>query len=460
MMMMTLLSAKYCSSFSRSNITPRNFRQVTLRQSSSSSTDEGYCWQKLNYKLFSSIQRPGDQPIKYKKSDFDVKSIPDLLQVSSPTQPSPVHKVQIKGKSVYIKRDDLIRLEGSGISGNKARKFYALNQIPAEIFPNTLVSYGGPQGNAMVALAAIVASKNRQITEGETKKRFVYYTKQLPKFLRQNPVGNFYRAKSLDTDFMPISNDQYRQCFGGDSGGSTDAPAGLDPPGPDSAWIPQGGASGVALEGAKLLALEVVLFWQLHGNGRPLSVFVPGGTCTTAYLLHQELQILLKEDCFSKLEIRVVVIPCCGDQGYAARQMMSMADKTRTTTTVPSTTADIPKVLPPSPDFYLQENKSSKGYFRFAAPHPEILKTYREMLDDYGVSVDLLYGAPSWSILLRHWDDLEDSEIMYIHSGGLEGINSQMMRYRHKGMIKGKDVQHPKRKKDTKELMEASAIED
>ena len=89
------------------------------------------------------------------------------------------------------------------------------------------------------------------------------------------------------------------------------------------------------------------------------------------------------------------------------------------------------------------------------------------MKDDHQVVLDLLYGAPSWTIMLRHWRagttmrsrvENEDStfdplaplgerEIMYIHTGGLEGINSQLLRYKYKGLIETEDVQLPGRKR-------------
>lgn len=41
----------------------------------------------------------------------------------------------------YVK----MRLSGSGLSGNKARKLYALNKIPEESFPKLVASHGGLQ---------------------------------------------------------------------------------------------------------------------------------------------------------------------------------------------------------------------------------------------------------------------------------------------------------------------------
>lgn len=227
--------------------------------------------------------------------------------------------------------------------------------------------------------------------------------------------------------------------------------------------IPQGGASGFAVPGCRLLANEIVLFWAANGEGRPLTVFVPGGTCSTAVMLHREIRRMTtsstsSEEVIATMDIQVVVIPCVGDDGYAERQMMSLNMETGGS----GDKDEIPKVLKPAPDasFYLEEEDQQR-YFRFGEPNAEILDTFREM-EDYGVATDLLYGAPSWNILLRHWGDgeasslLADREIMYVHSGGLEGVNSQMMRYRHKGLVEGKDVQHPERQRRSSKAFQGS----
>eukprot|EP00953_Heterococcus_sp_UTEX-ZZ885_P018975 10601-Heterococcus_DN1.PRE.3 len=81
---------------------------------------------------------------------------------------SPVETVTIRGRKILVKRDDKMRLAESGICGNKARKLYAMNAIPAADFPELTVSHGGSQSNAMLALAAVCSSKG---------KAFRYYTK-------------------------------------------------------------------------------------------------------------------------------------------------------------------------------------------------------------------------------------------------------------------------------------------
>lgn len=197
----------------------------------------------------------------YSQEDFAVLRKVDLRPITSPHKPSPVEVVTVRGRKVYIKRDDLLRLEGSTVSGNKARKLFALNQIPAADFPKCVVSYGGSQSNAMLALAAVVQSKNMELTgdqgtDGESsesdyeatkeeleqrpppEKRFVYYSKKLPRFLRKNPSGNYFRAKTLGMEMVEVTNDEYRDLFGGDSGGKPHAPPGLDAPvDADSVWV-------------------------------------------------------------------------------------------------------------------------------------------------------------------------------------------------------------------------------
>ena len=179
----------------------------------------------------------------------------------SKTAPSPVEEKTIQGRRVFIKRDDLLRLSGSQISGNKARKMLAINEVPAETFPRCVVSYGGPQSNSMLALAAVVNFKNRELigadkdpfqtiseedisldladgTNFSKDIRFIYYTKKLPKFLRNQPSGNLFRAMSLGMELVQLTHQEYSDLFESNWGGSPDPPVGLDPPiQGDSVWV-------------------------------------------------------------------------------------------------------------------------------------------------------------------------------------------------------------------------------
>jgi 1-aminocyclopropane-1-carboxylate deaminase/D-cysteine desulfhydrase-like pyridoxal-dependent ACC family enzyme len=212
----------------------------------------------------------------------------------------------------------------------------------------------------------------------------------------------------------------------------------------------------MAAAGAQVLAEEIMSFWSEQGSGRPLSVCVPGGTCTTAALLHLEIKRLQK-DLVKSMDIQVVVIPCVGGDAYARRQMMSLSLQVGGR----ADDSPIPTVLAPAPDdYYMSAGQEGEklGYFTFGEPEKSILENFQLMRDEHGLTLDLIYGAPSFVLLLRHWqaqrsadvnfdpnNPIAGREIMYVHSGGVEGISSQLLRYKYKGLIAIEDIQLPGR---------------
>lgn len=212
--------------------------------------------------------------------------------------------------------------------------------------------------------------------------------------------------------------------------------------------MPQGGACSLAQPGSDNLAREIIDYWAANGKNMPLAICVPGGTCTTALLLHRSINQIMAErvkhaELESPLDIRVVVIPCVGDDEYALRQMRSL-DKSMGGL---GRLEDVPDVLRPRSDVeYGSARRRSGGYFTFGEPAKTILQCFDEM-NEAGLFLDLLYGAPAWSLLLQHWRsrDLDcpiaGRQVMYVHSGGLEGIASQMTRYKHKGLLDTRTIQ-------------------
>lgn len=355
--------------------------------------------------------------------------------------PSPVETIVVRDRIVHIKRDDQLRLKGSQISGNKARKMYALNQIAADDFPSCVVSYGGPQSNAMLAIAAVVRHKNDTATHGRPL-RFVYYTRNLPRFLKRQPTGNLYRALSLGMELIQVSSEEYHKLFGRDWGGSDVPPAIVEPPVPgDSVWVPQGGACSMATVGLENLADEICDFWITQMRAEtPLTVVLPGGTGATALLLNRAIQLRKKKE---NLDIKVAVIPCVGDAEFAERQMVTLNKIVNGSN---ATKDRLPAILPASP-------KPDQRYFTFGEPHSDLLNTYQEMEDEHDLTLDLLYGAAAWTILFRHWpvigfsststNVLRNRQLMYVHTGGLEGLGTQLLRYKYKGLLAARDVQVP-----------------
>ena len=213
------------------------------------------------------------------KALFDQHQQQQQQQQQQPT-PSPVDRILIRNRLVHVKRDDQLKLSGAPISGNKARKMMALNHygdVDSDDFPACVVSFGGPQSNAMLALAAVVhfqnqkalavaaeddenpilddafdfdksESANKEADEEQYEppsppqqptplKRFVYYTKKLPRFLRNQPNGNLFRALTLGMELVELAPDEYANLFGGEWGGPTEPPA-IEAPVPgDSLWV-------------------------------------------------------------------------------------------------------------------------------------------------------------------------------------------------------------------------------
>lgn len=116
---------------------------------------------------------------------------------------SPIHIATLGGRAWHIKRDDLMPLSYLGISadeslasyicGNKVRKFaFLANMHP---FPPSIASYGGPQSNSMVALAALAA---------HFASPFYYFTPAIPALLRTSPIGNYKAAVDLGMKVIEI----------------------------------------------------------------------------------------------------------------------------------------------------------------------------------------------------------------------------------------------------------------
>ena len=157
----------------------------------------------------------------------------------------------------------------------------------------------------------------------------------------------------------------------------------------------------------------------------------------------QDIQSALPKE--EQLDILVVVIPCVGDPSYARRQMLTLTSKIPNKISPPvELVHHLPDIMPPSP-----MGQSGGDYFTFGEPHVEILNTFRKMQQEHDVILDLLYGAPAWTVLLRHLRGdhvsmLDGRTIMYVHSGGVEGVNTQLLRYKHKNLVKSDEIQLPK----------------
>ena len=280
---------------------------------------------------------------------------------------SPISKIILEGRDFYVKRDDLI---DPFLAGNKYRKLYTLLQTPSHKL-NKIISYGGTQSNAMLAIAAMCKRKGWQ---------FDYYTKPLSKTQKNFSNGNYFHSLNLDMNHIEIEEAFYKDFI-----------ASLSLTVDTSTFIiDQGGAVEEAKRGLEVLAQEI-----RDSKLEIRSLATPSGTGTTALFLALSLP-----------EFKVYTTPCVGDSEYLREQMQALHEL---------------------PDNLIILEPLKKHHF--AKPYPEFLCIYKKLLET-GIEFDLLYAPGMWESLLSQTNE----EILYIHSGGVSGNESMLKRYEQKGM--------------------------
>jgi len=279
---------------------------------------------------------------------------------------SPISKISLEGREFYVKRDDLI---DPFLAGNKYRKLYTLLKTPSNRL-NKIISYGGTQSNAMLAIAAMCKNKGWD---------FEYYTKPLSQTQKAYSHGNYFHSINLGMKHIEIDEVLYKDYIASLSL-TIDATTFI---------IDQGGAVEEAKRGLEVLAEEI-----REANLELRSLATPSGTGTTALFLALALP-----------EFKVYTTPCVGNVEYLKNQMQALHE--------------------------LPENlvilKPIKKH-HFAKPYPEFLEIYKKLLVS-GVEFDLLYAPGMWEALLAQTDE----EILYIHSGGVSGNETMLKRYEQKG---------------------------
>ncbi len=280
---------------------------------------------------------------------------------------SPISKITLEGREFLVKRDDLI---DPHLAGNKYRKLYPLLKTQKDKLTK-IISYGGTQSNAMLAISAMCKQKDWE---------FFYYTKKLSTTQKLQNSGNYFHAIELGMKHIDIEEEQYKDFV-------SSLRVNLDS---KTFIIDQGGAVKEAKIGLEVLAQEIREY-----NSDIKSLATPSGTGTTALYLALALP-----------EYRVYTTPCVGDSEYLKEQMQALHE--------------IPENL-----IILEPKKK----YHFAKPYPEFLEIYQNLLKS-GIEFDLLYAPGMWKALLEQTQE----KIMYIHSGGVTGNESMLKRYEKKGM--------------------------
>lgn len=293
---------------------------------------------------------------------------------------SPISQHNFHGFDFFLKRDDLLH---KSFSGNKARKFTALlENTDKEI--KSIISYGSAQSNAMYSLAALAKLKGWQ---------FEYYVKQIPSWLKENPLGNYKAALDLGMkifSLQQINSDLHPSQYIEKVRGLTAS----------CLLVPEGGKASIAEKGVKQLAQEIREWIDENAitsdKKEDFVVALPSGTGTTALYLQKHL---------ASANISVLTCPCVGDSHYLTQQFLTLESSYH------------PKIL---------ENKNKHHFGHLYREEYEIWQTLCQQTQ---VEFDLLYDPYMWLTLLPWLKQNPNKKLIYIHQGGLLGNESMQLRY-------------------------------
>ena len=308
-----------------------------------------------------------------------------------------------------------------------------------------LVAHGGhlaSGGGALLpAMAQVCAARGSTLT---------YHTPPLPPWLTDEPRGHLEAAlrtgglrlvEHADIRSYHNTRNAVRNAARAEGG---------------HYFVPQGGTWQQAEPGVAALARTVARWWRTRPGGgldvpacppemhRGLDVVLPAGSGVTALFLARHVHLTLTSTDSGiiteldggerrRADIRVYAVPVDGDAAGLVRRMEAL-DKNLGGNGI------FPRVLEPP-------SSHGRKFGRVAAP---LLGTWRRAAEA-GVLLDLVYGAVAWGALEAcDWcpahadlhivpgssDDSQDREVLYINTGGHEGLEAQLRRYVRAGLLR------------------------
>lgn len=276
-----------------------------------------------------------------------------------------------------------------------------------------LVSFGGTQSNAMLAIAQVAHAK---------RVPFSYLSRPPAATTTSSSGGNLERALALGMRHVTLSQPEYASLTV--SKDLTALSAHCCAPDERTVLIPQGAACAQARDGLAQLADEINAYIATQEGSERFAIVVPCGTGTTALYLAQHLD---------NAAAQLFAVPCVGDAAYLAQQFHDLVERDVELRTH-QTTLTLPTILQP---------KHKARFGRLSWP---LFAMHRELLDATGIEFDLNYGAFAWHTM---FDDASDAlavlqggkeggeesprEVLYVHTGGVSGNATMMERYLAKG---------------------------
>lgn len=260
-------------------------------------------------------------------------------------------------------------------------------------------------GSTLAALSAICAAR------GSTLRYHTVVPKAARKWLKQRIPGN---VKLVDHASMAEYNTARKVA-------EADAET-------TSNYVPQGAAWADAEPGVRALARNIEAWWQTRPGGgldipaalpstsRGLDVVLPAGSGATALFLQRHLPP----------GVIVWAVPCQGDAEGLVKRMEFLDART-------GAAAILPRVLAPP----------TSHAVKFGAVSPNLLASWRAAAE-CGVLLDLVYGPVAWGALeecgWRPSGVAAERDTLYINTGGHEGIEASLGRYKRAGLLNKVEV--------------------
>ncbi|RTR32101.1 pyridoxal-phosphate dependent enzyme [Shewanella atlantica] len=298
---------------------------------------------------------------------------------------TPVDSIEMFGREVFVKRDDLLHPE---FSGNKARKFaYFLEHE----FPGVqkVIGYGSAQANSLYSMSALAKLRGWQLD---------FYVDHIASHIKTQQEGNYARACQNGANIIDLSELDDRE--GRDT--LTYIEERVLPEEKMAVFVPEGGRCGYAEFGVSKLAGEICEWFKEQGL-LSLIVFLPSGTGTTALFLN-------KYFVEQGVTIRVLTCAAVGGDDYLKLQFEELSD-------------DV---------IYHPEIVVMPKKYHFGKLYREFYEMWQRVCNT-GIEFELLYDPLGWLALEHYLNTTADkTPVMYLHQGGLLGNVSMLPRYQRK----------------------------
>ena len=306
----------------------------------------------------------------------------EFATLISPLEAIAQHPGKDSGIALYVKRDDLLHPD---IQGNKWRKLAPVLEQVKQSYPGGIVTFGGPFSNHLHAVAA-------------AGRIFGF------------PTFGIVRGRHADTDnptlraarhsgmvLYPVSRQEYDSI-------KKDGVAWMEREFPQAYILPEGGATGMAVESCSAITREIVAqLEQPTSPDGPLYICVPAGTGSTAAGII---------DGFDLNNGEVLVFPVV-NKGFDSQTILRLLDETRLRS--PAEKVELER------RFRIVRAYEFGGFAKWHRPVLDFVDSFREhsgILLDPVYTAKMMYGVYD---MLANGEFSPGSRVVAVHTGGLQG---------------------------------------